>query len=136
MMRAWLFGVALAVAAGAAGAQETVTVPVETTEIEGNIATLRLYPFLTEEDVTLLRVVASNKETLAMFVPEGGGFAALAIAPKDGFIRDGQPVATAVAVGQLPDAASAAKSAIDQCNAARKRERDPECLVVLEVAPK
>lgn len=136
MRRAWTIGLVMAVASGAAGAQETVAVPVETTEIEGNIATFRLYPFLTEEEVTLLRVIVSNKETLVMFAPEAGGFAALAVAPKEGFMRDGTPVPSAIAVGQLPDAAAAAKSAIDQCNAARKRQRDPECLVVLEIAPK
>ena len=127
----------LALAAGVALAQEQVVVPVETAVLGDNLVTIRLYPFLTPEEVSLLRLVATNAEALALFVPEAGGYAAMAVAPDEGMVRDGVPVPSAVAVGQLPDAEAARAGATGQCNAARasQRKRDALCLVVLEVAP-
>lgn len=142
--------------AGVAVAQETAEVPVETAELGDNVVTLHLYPFLTEEELALLRLVATNEDALALFVPqqdeaaeqdgaveqgevsEPGRHAAMAVSPVEGVLRDGVPVPSAIAVGQLPDAETARASATEQCNAAREkqRKRDPECVVVLEVMPK
>lgn len=144
------------VVAGVAVAQEAAEVPVETAELGENVVTLHLYPFLTEEELALLRLVATNEDALALFIPppaeaapsegaagqaEGpapGRHAAMALSPVEGMVRDGVPVPSAIAVGQLPDAQTARASATEQCNAARKkqRKRDPECVIVLEVMPK
>ena len=137
-MRIAAWAVAGLLVAGVAAAQETAEVPVETAELGDNVVTLHLYPFLTEEEVTLLRLVSTNADALALFVPEQGGFAAMAVSPVEGVVREGVPVPSAIAVGQLPDAETARTNATEQCNAARKkqRKRDPECVVVLEVMPK
>lgn len=148
--------VAMAAWAGIACAQEAAEVPVETAELGENVVTLHLHPFLTEEELALLRLVATNEDALALFVPrqdgaaeqdgaveqgevsEPGRHAAMAASPVEGVLRDGLPVPSAIAVGQLPDAETARTSATEQCNAAREkqRKRDPECVVVLEVMPK
>lgn len=122
--------VAGVVMAGAAFAADPV--PTEVNQIDDTMITLYLYPFLTEEEVSLLRLVATNADALAVFVPEGGGFAAIAVAPREGFVRDGQPVESAVAVAHLPDAATARDDALAGCMAAKKR--GPDCVIVLEVA--
>ena len=69
-----------------------------------------------------------------IFVPEGGGHAAMAMAPDDGFIRDGAAVKSAVALAGLPDAATAGAEAVKACEALRKGTA--ACVVVLEIAPK
>lgn len=137
-MRIAALAVAGMLVAGFAAAQEAAEVPVETAELGDNVVTIHLHPFLTEEEISLLRLVATNADALALFVPEPGGHAAMAVSPDEGFVRDGAPVASAIAVGQLADSAAARASATEQCNAARQkqRKRDPECVVVLEVVPK
>lgn len=99
-------------------------------------ATVRFYPhdFLTDEEVATLRLVASNPEARAIFIPTGKGFAALAVAPREGFVRKAQPVESATAVAGATDAAGAAADALAGCEARRKRR--PECVIVLEVAVK
>ncbi|MFN4058605.1 MAG: hypothetical protein ACK4HW_10545 [Roseinatronobacter sp.] len=96
--------------------------------------TLHLHPFLTEEEATILRVVGESPDALALFVPAGNGFGALALAPEDGFIRDGLPVDSAAAVAELPDLAQARDAALAQCNSARSG--GAACVVVLEIAPR
>lgn len=137
-MRMACGAVAVALWGGLAAAQDAEVVPVETAELGENVVTIHLHPFLTPEEATLLRLVATNAEALALFVPEPGGFAAMAASPVEGVVRNGVPVPSAIAVGQLPDAEAARTSATEQCNAARERQRkrDPECVVVLEVMPK
>jgi hypothetical protein len=149
-MRWGCIAIVVALWAGIACAQEASEVPVETAELGQNVVTLHLYPFLTEEELALLRLVATNEDALALFVPqqdgaveqgevpEPGKHAAMAVSPVEGVLRDGVPVPSAIAVGQLPDAETARASATEQCNAAREkqRKRDPECVVVLEVMPK
>ncbi len=137
-MRMACGAVAVALWGGLAAAQDAEVVPVETAELGENVVTIHLHPFLTPEEATLLRLVATNAEALALFVPEPGGFAAMAASPVEGVVRNGVPVPSAIAVGQLPDAEAARTSATEQCNAAREkqRKRDPECVVVLEVMPK
>lgn len=107
-------------------------VPVESMELGKSAVTLHVHPFLTEEELKTLRLVGSNEDALALFVPEGGGHAAIAVAPEEGFVRNGVPVASAVAVARLPDAETAQKDALAGCDAARTTKS--VCVVVLEVA--
>jgi hypothetical protein len=123
-----VFGAAL-VAQGA----QAQGVPVETGRQGANMVTLHVHPFLNEQELTTLRLVLTNPDALSIFVPERRGHAALAMAPDEGFIRDGAPVRSAIAIGALPDAATAAADALKACDAARKGGKP--CVVVLEVGP-
>lgn len=105
----------------------------ETATLGDYTITLHLHPFLTEEDLTILRLVQTSKDALALFVPQADGFAAMAASPDEGFIKNGAPVASVVALGGLPDAATAAQNAVDGCNAAKSAAAD--CVVILEIAP-
>ncbi len=137
-------GIILATAIGALFATATAqvsTAQVATAEVEKETSviadftiTLYLHDFLTKDDLTTLRLVASDKNALALFVPAGGGFAALAASPEDGFTREGMPATSAVAISGLPDAATAATQAIAACQAASKAKA--ACVILLEVAPK
>lgn len=89
--------------------------------------------FLTQEEQATLALVGSNEDALRLFVTTPGRFAALAVSPAEGFIRGGQPVASAIALSDLPSRAAAQSAALEACNAARKS--GPDCVVVLEVAP-
>lgn len=118
--------------AASAWAQEVKT---EVAELAGFDITLHLQPFLTESELATLRVVATNPDALALFVPDASkGFAALAVSPDDGFLPEGAPAASAQAIGGLPDAATAAKDALAACDKLRKGEA--ACVLVLEIAPK
>jgi hypothetical protein len=96
--------------------------------------TVHLHPFLTEEETTILRIVGESPDALAVFMPSGSGFGALALAPEDGFIRDGLPVDSAAAVAELPDLAQARDAALAQCNSLRSGGAG--CVVVLEIEPR
>ncbi len=109
------------------------TVPVETSTLGTSAITLHLHPFLTEEELTTLRLVMTNEQALSLFVPGKLGHAALAVSPDDGFIRVGAPMGSATAVADLPDAAAAATAALAGCDAAKQGEAP--CVVVLEIAP-
>ncbi|MCH8466521.1 MAG: hypothetical protein LAT78_08140 [Roseinatronobacter sp.] len=91
-------------------------------------------PFLTEEELMTLRLVGQNPDALALFVPEGTGFAALAVAPDEGFVRAGMPVNSAMALSGLESADAASAAALEACNGARAGGAD--CVLVLEVAPR
>lgn len=123
-----------AVFAGALG-QAAVAEGVPVEEAVQGKAQVRLYlhPFLAADELATLRLVMTNEQALALFVPNATGFAALAAAPAEGVIREGKPVASAIALADLPDAASAAKAATAACDQA-KAGGDP-CVVVLEIAP-
>lgn len=108
-------------------------VATETTQLGDFTITLYLQDFLTEDDLTTLRIVAKDKNALALFVPAGGGFAALAASPEDGFTKDGMPTTSASAISGLPDAATAATQAIAACQVASAAKTP--CVVLLEVAP-
>lgn len=116
-------------AGGMAVAQE---VPVETATVDGATVTLHLHPFLTPEELATLRVVMSNKDALALFVPSGKGFAALAVAPREGLMRDGLPAESAQAMGGAETAELASTGARAECD--RLKKRKPDCVTVLEVA--
>lgn len=111
-------------------------VPVETAKLGKSNVTLHVQPFLTEEELATLRLVMTNKDALAVFVPgKPGSFAALAVSPDEGFIRDGQPVASAQALADFKDGATAATEAMAACDAARAKKSKAPCVVVLEVGP-
>lgn len=96
--------------------------------------TLYPEPFLTADELATLRLVQTNEQALAVFVPgKPGTFAALAVSPEEGLIRDGKPVASAVALADFPDLAAAREAALAGCAAAKTGTAD--CVVVLEVAP-
>ncbi len=116
--------------AGVAGAGE---VPTEVNKLAGQKITLHVQPFLTEAELSTLRLVATNKQALKLFVTSAKGFAAIAVAPKEGFIRDGAPAPSATAIGELPDAASATAAALKGCD--DKRKGGLACVIVLEVGP-
>jgi hypothetical protein len=121
-----IFGTSRAALAETAVASEVAT-------LGASVVTLYVHDFLTPEELTTLRLVATNDQALRLFVPNRKGYAAIAVSPEDGFIRDGAPVASAKALAELADAKAADKAALDACNAARQGKAD--CVVVLEVAP-
>jgi hypothetical protein len=131
-MRAIAAGLVLA---GWAGVVAADLPPAETATQGDAQVTIYAMNFLTEQEVTTLRLVLTNPQALAVFVPEGagGGHAALAVSPEDGFIRDGAPVPSATAIAGLDSADAAATAALDACNAVRKGPSG--CVVVLQVAP-
>ncbi|MEO6298672.1 MAG: hypothetical protein ABIV25_15465 [Paracoccaceae bacterium] len=131
MVKGFVLGLALV--AGLASGVAAQTVPTEMAKLGGQKITLYVYPFLTENELTTLRLVQHNKQALAVFVPGTEGFAALAIAPNEGFLRDGSPVPSAVALSGLPDATSAAVAVLKGCDAARKGGEP--CVIVLEIGP-
>lgn len=133
VMRQVYRGLVLAGALGLVAAPVVAQVATETTQLGDFTITLYLQDFLTADDLTTLRIVAKDKDALALFVPAGGGFAALAASPEDGFTKDGMPATSASAISGLPDAASAATQAIAACQAASKAKAP--CVVLLEVAP-
>lgn len=110
------------------------TVPTEVFTLDAVDVTVHLHPFLTEEEATTLRFVGQSPDALALFLPAGNKFGAIALAPEDGFIRDGQPVDSASAVADLPDATQARDAALMECNAVRSG--GPSCVIVLEIAPR
>ena len=108
-------------------------VPTEVQTLGTTQVTVHLHPFLTAEELATLRVVATNEQALALFVTRPGRHAAIAVAPAEGFVRGGQPVASAVAMSDLPDTDRARAAALEGCETQRKS--GPACVVVLDVAP-
>ena len=126
-------GMALMAAALSAAAKD---VPVEVSTLDGAQVTLHVYPFLKDGDLQILRQVATNSQALAVFVPgDKAHFSALALAPSDGFLKDGAPADTAIALSDYPDAAAAAKAVTEACDAKRGKA-GKACVVVLELGPK
>lgn len=105
----------------------------EVTKLSGSVVTIHLHPFLTPEELVTLRVVATNEQALSLFVTSRTGHAALAISQADGFIRDGKPAASAIALADFETAEAARDAAITACVTARQGVED--CVVVLEVGP-
>jgi len=128
MLRTIIPALALAGAANVAAAQE-----VEQYDLQDASVSVILHPFLTADEAAILRTVGQSPEALELFVPETGRYAALAVAPDEGFVRDGIPVESAVAIGDLPDLEEARAAALEGCNAVRNGGE--ECAIVLEVTP-
>ncbi len=108
-------------------------VPTEVTSLSGSQVTLHLHPFLTEDELATLRLVATNEQALSLFVTSRKGNAALAISESDGFIRDGQPAKSAIALADFESPEAARDATISGCDAVRKGKSG--CVVVLEVGP-
>lgn len=94
-----------------------------------------VYPheFLDDSELAILRSVGQDRNVLAFFMGSQAGHGAIAVAPDQGFIRDGMPAPGATALAQLPDPATARHAALDLC--AAERDNDAPCVVVLEVIP-
>jgi hypothetical protein len=118
------------------GAVLAQDVPVEVSVLDASEVSLHLYPFLKTDELATLRLVATNRDALSVFVPakDASRFAALALSPADGFLQDGAPAATAVALSDFPDAQAAATAALGACDTKRDPATAP-CVVVLEVGP-
>ncbi|MES2434667.1 MAG: hypothetical protein V4586_12695 [Pseudomonadota bacterium] len=128
-------GLGVALACGLATAAVAEAVKTEVAELGGSSIILHLQPFLTETELATLRVVMTNPDALAIFVPDASkGYAALAVSPDEGFLPAGAPAASAQAIAGLPDAATAAKDALAACDKLRKGAA--ACVLVLEIAPK
>lgn len=96
--------------------------------------TLYLHPFLTEEDLTVLRFVTTSTDALALFLPTASGHAAIAVSPDEGFVKGGAPMPSVVALGGLPDAQTAQTDSLAACQKAAASKTP--CVVVLQIAPK
>jgi len=109
-------------------------VPAEQSQLGDRAVTLHLHPFLTAEETAMLRTVATNEQALALFVQgERDRFAAIAAAPAEGFVRAGQPPASAFAIADLRTPEDARTGALEGCE--RARQSGPPCVVLLEVGP-
>lgn len=120
---------ALVVVAGGAQAAE----PVERAHFQGHEITFHPHAFLDEDERALLRLVMRDAGALALFLPEGNHFAALAAAPDEGVMQDGAIVGSATALSGLPDLRVTADEALRACD--RARDGGPACVIVLTVAP-
>ena len=128
-------GLGLTLAAPVWAQEVSDAAPIEEAELEWSKIKLHILPFLAEDELGILRVVLKSKDALVLFVPaDQEGFAALAVSPDDGFIRDGTPVASATALAGFPDAETARTAALEGCD--KLRAGAVPCQIVLEVAPK
>jgi len=126
----WKWALALLVAVAPAQAQQVKT---ENYELDGKRIAVYLHPFLSDEGLSMLRLVGQNRDALSLFVPDAARFAAMALAPRDGLVSDGLLADSAVAVADMSDIAIARKAALDGCNAARSV--GPACVIALEIQP-
>ncbi|MBC7736737.1 MAG: hypothetical protein H7245_05825 [Candidatus Saccharibacteria bacterium] len=115
-----------------AAAQTAADVPAEVSTLAGQQITLHVYPFLGESDLKTLRLVATNKQALQLFITSKG-HSAIAVSPDEGFAPEGVPAPSAVAIGDFSDAATAASEATKACD--DKRTGKAPCVVILEVGP-
>ncbi len=84
--------------------------PAETAVIGGAKVTIYAMEFLSEEEVSTLRLVLTAPEALALFVPEGGGHAALAVSTRGWLLfRDGALVKSSTAIAGMETADKAPK---------------------------
>ena len=125
-------GLAMGLAATLAGSA-MAQVPTEVKMLKGQKVTVYIQPFLNAVELKMLRLVQTNKQALQIFVTSSGGYSAMAASPGDGLVRDGGFPASAIAIGDLPDAATASAAALKACNA--KRKSSEACVIVLEVGP-
>ena len=129
----WKSGIVALAALGWAGLAAAQDVGVEAYQLDGIEVRVNVHPFLTEDELLTLRLVGQNREALDLFVTETSGFSALAVAPDEGFVRDGMPVTSAVALSGLDSLQSAQTAALEACDTVRSG--GAPCVVVLEVAP-
>lgn len=130
-MKAWMVGLGLLLSAGLAMAD---TPPEETATLGEAKVTIYTWDFLTEDELATLRLVLVNQEALELFVPTDakGSFAAFAVSPDDGFIRDGALSPSATAIGGIDAREAALTAAMDACDKARKGAAPCEIVLVVE----
>ena len=133
-MRLKYIGLVAALTLASGGPVSAQDAQTERYQLDGVEITVVAHPFLAEDEIMTLRLVGQHRDALALFVPEGPGFAALAIAPAEGFVRNGVPVDSAIAMSGLQDIDAARESALEACNTARQTAQD--CVIALEVAPR
>jgi len=133
-MRVYCIGLAAGLTLATAGQASAQQAEAELYQLNGVEVSVMTHAFLSEDEMMTLRLVGQNGDALAVFVPEGPGYAALAIAPDEGFVRDGIPVDSAIAMSGLQDIESARVAALEACDAARQTAQD--CVIALEVAPR
>lgn len=105
----------------------------ETYTLGDSSVTVHAHEFLTPEELDTLRLVGNDPQALALFMGDGPGHGAIAVAPAQGFIRDGMPAQGVAALAQLPDAETARNAALSMCE--QERSTGPSCVIVLELAP-
>lgn len=127
-------GLAGVLALGFASVAVAQQVAGERYQLDGVEVTVLTHSFLSEEELLTLRLVGQNRDALSIFVPESSGFAAMAVAPDEGFVRAGMPVDSASAISGVTDIGAARDAALDACNTARNG--GSTCQIVLEVAPR
>ena len=125
---ALLLGLGLATLGAPSGAAER-----ETFSLGGNTVTVHAFEFLDQQELDTLRLVGTDPQALALFMGEGSGHGAIALAPDQGFIRDGMPAPGVAALAQLPDAETAREAALSMCE--QERGSGSACVVVLELTP-
>ncbi|MGY6696577.1 MAG: hypothetical protein ACXIUW_11235 [Roseinatronobacter sp.] len=133
MRTSWL-GYAAAIffsAGGSAVAQDVMAEVYHLGELEVRVL---LHPFLTDEEISTLRLVGQSQEALGLFVSEGPGYAALSVAPEEGFVRNGLPVDSAIALSGLDTLSEARAAANAACNSARTSSA--ACVTVLAISPR
>ena len=123
----------LGLAAGLVASAAAGEVAREQKTLKGQLISLHVHPFLKDDELKVLRLVQTNPQALQLFVTSAGGFSAIAVAPQDGLLRDGGFPPTVYAIGDLPDAQTAATTALAGCDALRKGGEP--CVIVLEVGP-
>ena len=123
---------ALALTAALA-ATPAIAAETETYTLVDSTVTVHAHDFLTPEELDTLRLVGNDPQALALFMGDGPGHGAIAVAPAQGFIRVGMPAQGVAALAQLPDPDTARDAALSLCEA--ERSSGPSCVVVLELAP-
>jgi hypothetical protein len=133
-MRLKTIGLAAGLMFASTGLVSAQDIQAESYQLDGVQITVIGHPFLAEDELMTLRLVGQNRDALELFVPDGPGYAALAIAPEEGFVRNGVPVDSAIAISGLQDIDTARASALEACDAARQTAQN--CVIALEVAPR
>ena len=121
----------LAIAPTTASAQDIAS---ETYNVDASEVTIYLHDFLTETDIDALRILAQSTDALALFISSPGTFGAVAVAPGEGFLVDGIPAESVVAISDLPSAEDADLAAREACD--ELRSDTAPCVVTLAVAPR
>jgi len=109
-------------------------VPTETAQHSAATVTLHLHPFLQPGELAILRQLAGSEAAMQAFLSGRPGHAAIAAHPAQGFFRNGQPVASATAMADLPDPESARREASANCQ--RLSRQRSACVILLEATPR
>jgi hypothetical protein len=116
-----------------AGAARADLPPLETADLGDVGVSIWTYNFPDADEADLLRMLMNTPSALQGWMPISG-HGALAVAPEEGLWRAEGRVGSAVAVGGMGSAETAAAAARAACDALRRTGQG--CIVVLQVAPK